>query len=82
MTSRRGFSRGIPGVPPDRAQALQVAFLATHRDPAFLAEAGKLGLDISPVSAPDLARGIEELEHATPATLDYMRKLFAAEKGG
>ncbi|HEY6255203.1 MAG TPA: tripartite tricarboxylate transporter substrate-binding protein [Xanthobacteraceae bacterium] len=71
-----------PGVAADRAKALQAAFLATHRDPAFLAEAAKLGLDISPVSADDMARGIEQLAHASPATFDYMRKLLAAEKGG
>jgi tripartite-type tricarboxylate transporter receptor subunit TctC len=80
LTMARPFA-APPGVPLDRAQALQAGFLATHRDPAFLAEAAKLGLDISPVSAPDLSRGIEELAHASPATLDYMRKLFAAEKG-
>ena len=81
LTMARPFA-APPGVPADRARALQAAFLATHRDPAFLAEAAKLGLDISPVSAGDLTRGIEELAHATPATLEYMRKLFAAENGG
>ena len=81
LTMARPFA-APPGVPVDRARALQAAFLATHRDPAFLAEAAKLGLDISPVSAGDLTRGIEELAHATPATLEYMRKLFAAENGG
>ena len=30
-----------PGVPPDRAKALQDAFLATHKDPAYLAEAAE-----------------------------------------
>ncbi len=80
LTMARPFA-APPGVPTDRAQVLQAAFLATHQDPAFLAEAAKLGLDIGPVSAGDLARSIEGLAHATPATLDYMRKLFAAEKG-
>jgi tripartite-type tricarboxylate transporter receptor subunit TctC len=81
LTMARPFA-APPGVPADRARALQAAFLATHRDPAFLAEAAKLGLDISPDSAGDLTRGIEELAHATPATLDYMRKLVTAENGG
>jgi tripartite-type tricarboxylate transporter receptor subunit TctC len=71
-----------PGVPEDRAQALQAAFLAVHRDPAFLQEAEKLGVDISPVGADDMVRGIDKLSRASPATFDYMKKLMAAEKGG
>jgi hypothetical protein len=37
---------------------------------------------VSPLGADALARGIDALAHASPATLDYMRKLFAAENGG
>ena len=39
-----------PEVPLDRAAALRVAFDETMTDPAFLAEAHKLGIDISPLS--------------------------------
>jgi tripartite-type tricarboxylate transporter receptor subunit TctC len=81
LTMARPFA-APPGVPAERAQALQAAFLAAHRDPGFLAEAGKLGIDISPLGAPDMARGIEALARASPATFDYMKKLMAAEKGG
>jgi tripartite-type tricarboxylate transporter receptor subunit TctC len=81
LTMARPFA-APPGLPADRAQALQAAFLAAHRDPGFLAEAGKLGIDISPVGADDLARGIEQLARSSPVTLDYMKKLLAAEKGG
>ena len=38
-----------PGVPEDRARALQAAFLATHKDPQFRADADKANIDISPV---------------------------------
>jgi tripartite-type tricarboxylate transporter receptor subunit TctC len=38
-----------PGVPADRARALQAAFLAMCRDKAFVDEAEKLGIDMSPV---------------------------------
>ena len=37
-----------PGVPPDRVQALRTAFMATMRDPEYLAEIGKLGLTTTP----------------------------------
>jgi hypothetical protein len=38
-----------PDVPPDRAKALQTAFMAMCRDKAFLEEAEKLGIDLSPI---------------------------------
>ena len=71
-----------PGVPEDRAEALRAAFLAAHRDPQFLAEAEKLGVDVSPLGADDLMRGIERMAHGPPDALDYMRRLFAGHKGG
>ena len=44
-----------PGVPPDRAKALQAAFMAMCRDPSFVEEAKKLGLDISPIDGEKIA---------------------------
>src|SRR5262247_202356 len=38
-----------PDVPPDRAQALRTAFMAMCRDKAFVEEAEKLGIDVSPI---------------------------------
>jgi tripartite-type tricarboxylate transporter receptor subunit TctC len=70
-----------PGVPPERVRALSAAFLAAHRDPQFLVEAQKLGLDISPVSAEDLSRAIARLTHAPPSVLDYMQRLLASHRG-
>jgi tripartite-type tricarboxylate transporter receptor subunit TctC len=40
-----------PGVPADRLKALREALTATMRDPEFMAEANKAGLDIDPASA-------------------------------
>jgi tripartite-type tricarboxylate transporter receptor subunit TctC len=81
LTMARPFA-APPGLPAERAAALQAAFLAAHRDAGFLAEAARLGIDISPVGADDMARGIEQLGRSSPATFDYMKKLMAAEKGG
>ena len=50
-----------PGLPPERARLLREAFQATVRDPAFLAEAKKLGFDIGPFPArrwPSLIAGL------------------------
>ena len=38
-----------PGLPPDRAEALQTAFMAMCRDKAFVEEAETLGIDMSPI---------------------------------
>jgi tripartite-type tricarboxylate transporter receptor subunit TctC len=68
------------GTPPDRAKALQAAFLATHRDREFLGEAAKLNIDISPVSGESVVRALENMERAPPQLLDYLKKLFAENK--
>ena len=65
-----------PGVPADRAKALQDAFLAAHHDPQFLAKAARTGLEISPVDAGKLERGVERLAQAPPAVAAYMKSLM------
>ena len=75
LTMARPFA-APPGVPTDRAKALQAAFVATHRDPHFLAEAARMGIEISPVDADGLARGIERLAQAPPAVAAYMKALM------
>jgi tripartite-type tricarboxylate transporter receptor subunit TctC len=42
---------GPPGMPADRAKALQSAFTEMCRDKDFIAEAERLGLDLSPIGA-------------------------------
>ena len=45
---------GPPGIPADRLQALRDGLTATMKDGDFVAEAGKVGLDIDPASAQDV----------------------------
>jgi tripartite-type tricarboxylate transporter receptor subunit TctC len=45
-----------PKVPPERVAALRQAYMDTMRDPAFLADATKLGIDIDPTTGEDLGR--------------------------
>jgi tripartite-type tricarboxylate transporter receptor subunit TctC len=68
-----------PDVPKDRAGALQTAFLAAHRDAQFIAEAERLGVDISPVAAEDVVRSITRMEQAPPSIIDYMTRLIAGK---
>ena len=55
-----------PGVPTDRVEVLRKAFLATLQDKAFLAEADKAGLEITPVAGADIQRLVRDI-YATPA---------------
>jgi tripartite-type tricarboxylate transporter receptor subunit TctC len=71
-----------PGIPEDRARALQAAFLAVHQDPLYLEDAARLKVDVSPISAADVLRAIDDISNAPPDLLDYMKKLLAENKGG
>ena len=64
-----------PGLPTERAEALQNAFRAATADPALRAEAEKMNLEISPVGAADAARRIEELAKTPPEVLARLRAL-------
>lgn len=80
VTSRQIMGRPFaapPGVPADRAQALRRAFDATMKDPAFLADAEKLKLEVNPVSGEDIDRLVSEL-YATPK--DIVEETRAAIK--
>jgi tripartite-type tricarboxylate transporter receptor subunit TctC len=69
-----------PGVPADRAKALQDAFLAAHRDPQFISEAAKLGIYISPVSAQEMSASIERMAQAPRSLFEQVSKILG--KGG
>jgi tripartite-type tricarboxylate transporter receptor subunit TctC len=67
-----------PGVPAERAAALQAAFEATMRDPAFLADAKKLNVDIDPVSAKELIDLTNKLFATSPAVISRTQQLLAS----
>jgi tripartite-type tricarboxylate transporter receptor subunit TctC len=54
-----------PDLPPDRAKALQGAFMEMTRDPAFVADLDKVGQDLSPIDG-DAVRKIIADMGATP----------------
>jgi tripartite-type tricarboxylate transporter receptor subunit TctC len=71
-----------PDLPPDRAKALQSAFLAVHDDPQYREEAGKFKVDISPISGEEAVRAIDRIAGAPAELRDYMRKILGEHKGG
>jgi tripartite-type tricarboxylate transporter receptor subunit TctC len=70
-----------PGLPADRAKALQAAFLAVHQDPQYLEQAGRLKVDVSPIGGEEVLQAIEGIAGAPPDLLDYMKKLLSESKG-
>ena len=54
-----------PGIPADRAKALQGAFMAMARDEEFVAEAEKIGIDMSPIDGEGILRMLAKTA-ATP----------------
>ena len=70
-----------PDLPADRAKALQDAFMATHKDPAYLAEAQKVGIEVSPISGDDIRQLIDKIAKTPADQLKRIEKLIA-EGGG
>jgi tripartite-type tricarboxylate transporter receptor subunit TctC len=54
-----------PGVPADRAKALQTAFMAMCKDPEVIAAAAKLGIEMSPIDGNTVRAAIAKAA-ATP----------------
>jgi tripartite-type tricarboxylate transporter receptor subunit TctC len=71
-----------PGIPADRAKALQAAFNATVKDPDFLADAARMRVDVSPLDSGEILARVERLAQAPPEALDYFRKLHERAKAG
>lgn len=71
-----------PGVPQDRLQLLQRAFMETLRDPDLLKEAEKSRLEIDPVDGPTVAKLMAGLYDLDPALKSKLAKLLipGAEK--
>ena len=66
-----------PGLRPERLALLRRAFMETMKDPAFLAEAEKIQLEITPVDGEAVQKLVAEI-YATPP--DIVRKAADAVK--
>jgi tripartite-type tricarboxylate transporter receptor subunit TctC len=64
-----------PGLPADRSKALQDAFMATMQDPEVLAEAKKLGIEISAIDGHEVLRRIDRLASYPTELLDEARQI-------
>jgi len=67
-----------PGVPKDRAAALVKAFMDTHKDPAYLKDAEKLKVDVSPIDGDDVRARIERISKVPPDVMKGVEKLITS----
>ena len=67
-----------PEIPPDRAEALQTAFTAMCVDTAFLEEAQKLGIEMSPITGQQILRLLAETAAMPPDMITRYNRI--AEK--
>ena len=67
-----------PGTPPATLASLRRAFDATIRDPAYLADAAKVGVGASPMTGEDVEALVKRV-YATPA--EIVEKAGSAARG-
>jgi tripartite-type tricarboxylate transporter receptor subunit TctC len=67
-----------PGIPPERAEALRRAFMATMQDPEFLADIAKRHLTIEPMSGEEVQQMVRTVA-ATPKELVDQAKRYLGQ---
>ena len=65
-----------PETPPDRVEALRRAFDATIKGPAYLAEAAKTQMDISPSSGEEAQKFATMIANTPAAVLERAKKIL------
>ena len=68
-----------PGIPADRAEALRKAFMATMTDPAFMADAEKSQLEVTPVAGEDLQKLVAEIYRTPPEVARKAAQILAVK---
>jgi hypothetical protein len=68
-----------PNTPEDRLAMLRKAFMETLRDPAALAEARRLSLDMLPIDGEETEKMISELFTLSPGVRDKLRNILVAD---
>jgi len=69
-----------PDVPPERVKALRVAFDATMKDPALLAQARNQGFDINPVSGEDLQKLVIDMLSMPKSVTDRLNAILGPRR--
>ena len=69
-----------PGLPKERLELLQRAFVATLKDPELLAEAKKSKLDIEVIDGPTIAKKLGQLYELQPAVIAKLKEVLLPKK--
>lgn len=67
-----------PQIPPDRLAVLRQAVTETMRDPAFLADAKKLDIDIAPMNAAETQAMVDRLFSTPPDVVALIQKALSS----
>jgi tripartite-type tricarboxylate transporter receptor subunit TctC len=65
---------GTPGIPPDRAKAIRVAFEKGMKDPEILAQAKAWKLDLDPISGEDMEKTVTAILDTPQPVVDLVKK--------
>ena len=65
-----------PGTPPDRVRALREAYEATLGDPGFLADAKRIGFDVTPIDGDAMTRMIHAIQTTPAPTIERLRAII------
>ncbi len=68
-----------PGLPADRALALQTGFMAMTKDPAFVAEAQKMSLDLTPIDGLAVLKVIAQMAATPPDVIAQFKEIAGAK---
>lgn len=68
---------GPPGIPAPRAKTLRDAFMATMKDPAFLADTDRLKLTVAPMSGEEMETVLKDAYALPEETLAKVRKTLS-----
>ena len=63
---------------PNASRRCATAFDATMKDPQYLEEARRIGLDVNPLGGEGIARLIQQVQETPQDVVDRLRELIAS----
>jgi tripartite-type tricarboxylate transporter receptor subunit TctC len=66
-----------PGVPADRVEALQAAFVDTMKDETYVEDARQIGLDVNWLDGKEMGEQIRQIEDTPQSVVDRLRIFLA-----
>jgi tripartite-type tricarboxylate transporter receptor subunit TctC len=66
-----------PGIPPDRLRVLRQAFRQTMEDPDFTRDADKIGIEVNPKYAAEVAAIVQAVYQTSPLVIEEARHVLS-----